>query len=95
MVDLGRDYNIRQIEIFARRDCCGELIRQMDITAGPSHNLMTRCKFYIGPAKTGYHLAFECNPIINGRYVRIQKKDMTNLALAEVQVMAIVDRTVG
>lgn len=25
MVDLGRDYNIRQIEIFARRDCCGKL----------------------------------------------------------------------
>ncbi|CAC5416542.1 unnamed protein product [Mytilus coruscus] len=95
MVDLGRDYNIRQIEIFARRDCCGELIRQLDITAGSSHNLMTRCGFYSGPAQTGYHLAFECTPIINGRYVKIQKNDTTNLALAEVQVMAIVDRIVG
>ncbi|XP_071121338.1 fucolectin-1-like [Mytilus edulis] len=94
-VDLGRDYKIRQIEIFARRDCCGELIRQLDITAGPAHNLMTRCGFYTGPAKTGYHLAFECSPIINGRYVKIQKNDTTNLALAEVQVMAIADRTVG
>lgn len=25
-VDLGRDYKIRQIEIFARRDCCGKLL---------------------------------------------------------------------
>ncbi|XP_063398209.1 fucolectin-1-like [Mytilus trossulus] len=94
-VDLGRNYKIRQIEIFARRDCCGDLIRKLDITAGPSHNLMTRCGFYSGPAKTRDHLVFECRPIINGRYVRIQKNDSTNLALAEVQVMAIVDKTVG
>ncbi|VDH90129.1 Hypothetical predicted protein [Mytilus galloprovincialis] len=94
-VDLGRNYKIKHIEIFVRRDCCGDLIRKLDITAGPSHNLMTRCGFYSGPAKTGYHLVFECTPIINGRYVKIQKNDTTNLALAEVQVMAIVDRTVG
>ncbi|XP_063398208.1 fucolectin-1-like [Mytilus trossulus] len=94
-VDLGRNYKIRQIEIFVRRTCCGNLIRNLNITAGPSHNLMTRCGFYPGPANTGDHLVFECRPIINGRYVRIQKNDSTNLALAEVQVMAIVDRTIG
>ncbi|CAC5416543.1 unnamed protein product [Mytilus coruscus] len=94
-VDLGRDYKIRQIKIFVRRDCCGDLIRQLDITAGPSHNRMTQCAIYTGPAKTGYHLVFECSPIIIGRYVKIQKNDTKNLALAEVQVMAIVDRTVG
>ncbi|XP_052066550.1 fucolectin-1-like [Mytilus californianus] len=94
-VDLGRVYKIKQIEIFVRRYCCGDLIRQLDITAGPSHNLMTRCAFYPGPAKTGYHLAFECSPIIFGRYVKIQKNGTSNLALAEVKVMAIVDRTVG
>ncbi|CAG2234593.1 unnamed protein product [Mytilus edulis] len=94
-VDLGRNYKIRRIEIFVRRDCCGDLIRKLDITAGPSHNQMTRCGFYSGPAKTGYHLVIECRQIINGRYVKIQKNDTTNLALVEVQVMAIVDRTVG
>ncbi|CAG2190770.1 unnamed protein product [Mytilus edulis] len=95
-VDLGHYFKIRQVEIFVRKDCCGHVIRQLDITAGPSHNQMTRCNFYKGPARTGDHLVFECSPIINGRYVRIQKMVYTsNLALLEVKVMAVVDKTVG
>ncbi|XP_063399361.1 fucolectin-6-like [Mytilus trossulus] len=95
-VDLGHDFKIRQVEIFVRKDCCGHRIRQLNITAGSSHNQMTKCNFYKGPARTGDHLVFECNPIINGRYVRIQKMNhASNLALLEVKVNAVVDRTVG
>ncbi|XP_063400106.1 fucolectin-6-like [Mytilus trossulus] len=102
-VDLGRDFKIRQVEIFVRKDCCvdGKFLywstyHQLDITAGSSHNHMTRSNFYTGPAKTGDDLVFECSPIINGRYVRIQKiNHASNLALLEVKVMAVVDRTIG
>ncbi|CAC5416549.1 unnamed protein product [Mytilus coruscus] len=89
-VDLGHDFKIRQVEIYEGK------IAALDITAGPSHNQMTRCNFYTGPAKTGDHLVLECSPIINGRYVRIQKMNhASNLALAEVKVLAFVDRRVG
>ncbi|CAC5395517.1 unnamed protein product [Mytilus coruscus] len=88
-VDLGRDFKIKQIQIFVRKDCCcGELIRQLDILVGPSHNKLEKCAFYEGPAQTGFHLVFECPHIISGCYVSIQKGDSTNLALAEVKVMA-------
>ncbi|XP_052065710.1 uncharacterized protein LOC127705436 isoform X2 [Mytilus californianus] len=87
-VDLGREFKIKQVEIFVRKDCCGDLIRQLDILVGPSHNKLEKCAFYEGPAQTGFHLVFECPHIISGRYVMIAKGVSTNLALAEVKVMA-------
>ncbi|VDI42457.1 Hypothetical predicted protein [Mytilus galloprovincialis] len=87
-VDLGRAFKIKQIEIFVRKDCCGERIGQLDILVGSSHNKLEKCAFYEGPAKTGFHLVLECPHIISGRYVKIEKRDSINLELAEVKVMA-------
>ncbi|CAC5411753.1 unnamed protein product [Mytilus coruscus] len=84
-VDLGSEFKIKQIEIFVRKDCCGELIRKMDILVGPSHNKLEKCAYYKGPAQTGFHLVFECPQILRGRYVKIQKEHTNNLALAEVK----------
>ncbi|CAC5411752.1 unnamed protein product [Mytilus coruscus] len=63
-VDLGHESKIIQIEIFVRKDCCGNLVRQLDILVGPSHNKLEKCAQYEGPAQTGFHLVFECPHII-------------------------------
>ncbi|XP_071121509.1 fucolectin-1-like isoform X2 [Mytilus edulis] len=92
-VDLGHEFKIKQIEIFVRRDCCGYQVQQLDILAGPSHNKMETCAQYEGPAQPGFHLVFECPSIVRGRYVKIQRTDASLLSLAEVRVMAFVEKS--
>ncbi|VDI33594.1 Hypothetical predicted protein [Mytilus galloprovincialis] len=89
-VDLGKNYQIKRVEIYNRRDCCGERIHDLDITVGPSHNKMALCYHYVGPAKTGAHLIFDCQRTINGRYVNLTIKGKETLNIVEVKVYAIV-----
>ncbi|XP_071152012.1 fucolectin-like, partial [Mytilus edulis] len=74
-VDLGKNYQIKRVEIYTRRNCCGERTHDLDISVGPSQNKMALCYHYVGPAKTGAHLIFDCQRTINGRYVNLTIKE--------------------
>lgn len=71
----------------------GNQVQQLDILAGPSHNKLETCAQYEGPAQPGFHLVFECPSIVRGRYVKIQRTDASLLSLAEVRVMAFVEKS--
>ncbi|XP_063402033.1 fucolectin-5-like [Mytilus trossulus] len=85
-VDLGLVYNIKRIEIMNRPDCCGERLRNLDITVGPSINDMALCIHYTGPGLTGEHLVFHCNQNMSGQYVKVSINGTNHLQLAEVMV---------
>ncbi|VDI83223.1 Hypothetical predicted protein [Mytilus galloprovincialis] len=88
-VDLGKNYQIKRVEIYTRRNCCGERTHDLDISVGPSQNKMALCYHYVGPAKTAAHLIFDCQRTINGRYVNLTIKGKEMFNIAEVKVYAI------
>ncbi|CAG2198983.1 unnamed protein product [Mytilus edulis] len=91
-VDLGNEFQIKRIDIFNRKNCCGERFHDVDITIGPSHNQMYLCAHYKGASRNGEHLVFECSHNIKyARYVRITIKGREYLHVAEVKVYAIND----
>ncbi|XP_052066544.1 uncharacterized protein LOC127706135 isoform X2 [Mytilus californianus] len=91
-VDLGNEFQIKRIDIFNRKDCCGDRLHDLDITIGPSHNQMYLCAHYKGPSRIGEHLVFECNQNTKyARYVRLTIKGREYLSVAEVKVYALDD----
>ncbi|VDI19408.1 Hypothetical predicted protein [Mytilus galloprovincialis] len=96
IVDLGKNYQIKRIEIFNRNvgsKSTGERLHDLDITVGPSHNKMHLCAHYVGPAQLGAHLIFECEPDENARYVKLMIKGTEYLHVAEIKVYAVDDRS--
>ncbi|XP_052066666.1 fucolectin-6-like [Mytilus californianus] len=96
MVDLGKNYQIKWIEIFNRNEgskSTGERLRNLDIIVGRSHNEMHLCAHYVGPALLGAHLRFECGHDENARYVKLMLKRRDYLHVAEVKVYAVDDRS--
>ncbi|CAG2247766.1 unnamed protein product [Mytilus edulis] len=96
IVDLGKTYQIKRIEIFNRNEgakSTGERLHDLDIIVGPSHNKMHLCAHYVGPAQLGAHLIFECEPDENARYVKLMIKGTEYLHVAEIKVYAVDDRS--
>ncbi|XP_063399480.1 uncharacterized protein LOC134684128 [Mytilus trossulus] len=96
IVDLGKNYQIKRIEIFNRNEgakSTGERLHDLDIIVGPSHNKMHLCAHYVGPAQLGAHLIFECEPDENARYVKLMIKGTEYLHVAEIKVYAVDDRS--
>ncbi|XP_063404802.1 fucolectin-like [Mytilus trossulus] len=91
ILDLGTVYKVKMIKVFARTDCCGNYIHDMDITVGPTTNNMTLCTHYNGPASTKDQLVLKCKKPVDGRFVKlsISTKNAV-MALAEVKVFACV-----
>ncbi|CAC5416551.1 unnamed protein product [Mytilus coruscus] len=95
IVDLGKTYQIKRIEIFNRvvgDKSTGERLRNLDIIIGPSHNEMHLCAHYVGPAQLGDHLLFKCGHVENARYVKLMLTGTDYLNVAEVKVYAVNDR---
>ncbi|VDI77383.1 Hypothetical predicted protein [Mytilus galloprovincialis] len=91
ILDLGTVYTVKMIEVFARTDCCGNYIHDMDITVGATTNNMTLCTHYNGPASTKEQLVLKCKKLVDGRFVKLSISAKTaTMALAEVKVFAFV-----
>ncbi|CAC5416566.1 unnamed protein product [Mytilus coruscus] len=96
MVDLGKNYQIKRIEIFNVNDgakSTGERLHDLDIIVGPSHNTMHLCAHYVGPAQIGFHLLFERLHDENVRYVKLMIQGKEYLHVAEVKIYAVHDRS--
>ncbi|XP_052089038.1 uncharacterized protein LOC127725792 isoform X2 [Mytilus californianus] len=90
-VDLGTVYAVKRIEVFARIDCCGYYIHDMDITVGSTTNNMKLCTHYKGPASTKERIVLTCNKTVDGRFVKLSIfGEKSIMALAEVKVFAFV-----
>ncbi|CAG2256712.1 unnamed protein product [Mytilus edulis] len=93
IVDLGKTYQIRRIEIFNRNEgaiTTGERLRDLDIMIGPSPDGMHLCAHYVGPAQLGDHLLFNCEHVENARYVKLTLIGTHFLHVAEVKVYAVI-----
>ncbi|CAC5416584.1 unnamed protein product [Mytilus coruscus] len=90
IVDLEKIYKIKRIEIFNRNKGfkrSGERLHDLDITVGPTENEMKLCAHYVGPAKLGDHLEFECLHE-DIRYVKLMINGTEVLNVVEVKVYA-------
>ncbi|VDI71649.1 Hypothetical predicted protein [Mytilus galloprovincialis] len=90
VLDLGTVYKVKMIKVFARTDCCGNYIHDMDIIVGPTTNNMTLCTHYTGPASTKEQLVLKCKKPVDGRFVKLSISATARMALAEVKVFAFV-----
>ncbi|XP_077997348.1 fucolectin-1-like [Glandiceps talaboti] len=93
-VDLGQSYDIYEVDIFNRQDCCGYRIKHSQVRVGDSPNPADNpvCGFMIRGSM------YEDNPIIircgcdepmKGRYVTVEIVDKDRpLTLCEVEVLA-------
>ncbi|CAG2213936.1 unnamed protein product [Mytilus edulis] len=94
IVDLGKIYQIKRIEILNRiqgSKTTGERLRDLDIMIGSSHNEMQICAHYVGPAQLGDHLLFTCGHVECARYVKLRLTGTDYLHVAEVKVYAVND----
>ncbi|CAC5416548.1 unnamed protein product [Mytilus coruscus] len=98
IVDLGKIYQIKRIEIFNRKQgnvLTGQRLHDLDMTVGRSHNKMHLCAHYVGPAQLGEHLLFECQHDEKARFVKLMIQGIEILHLAEVKVYALEDARFG
>ncbi|CAG2196643.1 unnamed protein product [Mytilus edulis] len=94
IVDLGKIYQIKRIEILNRiqgSKTTGERLRDLDIMIGSSHNEMQICAHYVGPAQLSDHLLFTCGHVECARYVKLRLTGTDYLHVAEVKVYAVND----
>ncbi|XP_061186886.1 fucolectin-7-like [Saccostrea echinata] len=71
-IDLGRIYEIHQIEIFARKSCCDGRLHDVDVKVGKNVYYMHFCGHFMGPTKAGQRFSVWCPSKTYGRYVQIQ-----------------------
>ncbi|XP_076073062.1 fucolectin-6-like [Mytilus galloprovincialis] len=91
VVDLGQMYSITSVEVYNEPNGNGERFRDVDILVGERHdNHMALCAHYVGPSHTGAHHVFDCNRVLQGKYVKITIKQRSYLHMAEVKVNALV-----
>ncbi len=84
-VDLGAEYDLTQINLFNRTDCCSDRLQKFRVYVFDSSREQTFYKYNHGTFKTNKEFAVAG---VKGRYVRIELKSYVNpLSLAEVQVM--------
>nr|XP_022302367.1 fucolectin-like [Crassostrea virginica] len=87
-IDLGRNFRIHEIEVFARSDCCTHQLHDVDVKVGKRTHRMRLCGHITGYTRTGGRMAVWCPNHTVGRYVQIQiVKGVSNyLSPAEVVV---------
>eukprot|EP00105_Crassostrea_gigas_P013600 XP_011429960.1 PREDICTED: fucolectin-like [Crassostrea gigas] len=90
-IDLGARFEINEIEVFARADCCGTQLHDVDFKVGENIHDMYRCGHYTGPTVKGQRIAVFCPHNTIGRYVQIQitKGHTNHLSPAEVLVWGV------
>ncbi|XP_070580739.1 fucolectin-like [Ptychodera flava] len=92
-VDLGRAYDIYQIVITNRQDCCPFRIKSAEVRVGDSPNLEDNpvCGLVSSDSSATEEtiaITCRCNTSMTGRYVSIQLADKTQvLHLCEVEVL--------
>ncbi|XP_077989772.1 pentraxin fusion protein-like [Glandiceps talaboti] len=93
-VDLGKSYDIYEVIVTNRMDCCSGRILNAEVRVGDSENIgeNTRCGELVGEdRKRDETLTFRCDGLVSGRNVSIQVVGREAvLNICEVQVMAIV-----
>ncbi|XP_063399360.1 uncharacterized protein LOC134683986 [Mytilus trossulus] len=92
IVDLGKPYQIKQIEIFNRKHGdinTGLRLRDLDIIVGTSPYNMHLCAHYAGPAQLGDHIVLVCQYDETARYVKLMLRRRDFLHVAEVKVYAL------
>ncbi|VDI21509.1 Hypothetical predicted protein [Mytilus galloprovincialis] len=95
IVDLGKPYKIKRIEIFNRQHggrSSGRRLHDLDIMVGNSSNAMHLCTHYRGPAELRAHLVLECQNDEKARYVKLMIRGIEYLHVAEVKVFALVKK---
>ncbi|XP_061195569.1 fucolectin-like [Saccostrea echinata] len=90
-IDLGREYTVHEVELFNRKDCCAELLHDIDISVGTDLHAMNFCGHFAGPStRGGERIAVFCpyHTSRSGRYVQIQSVEGWGnyLSVAEVKV---------
>mgnify|MGYP001277153668 CR=1 FL=1 len=95
-VDLGAIYNIRQIKVFNRTDCCSERLRGAKLYIGnnPSNDpaLYTEVATLTGSTQVQN---FNLSPNARGRYVMVQHVRADYLSIAEIEVYGEIDQNDG
>ncbi|XP_062603783.1 fucolectin-like [Saccostrea cucullata] len=73
-IDLGKTYEVQEIEVFARPDCCGGRLRSIDVKVDkePCSDSMVFCGHFCGPANVGEKFSVWCPSNTTGRYVHKQ-----------------------
>lgn len=87
-VDLSSTYSISGVRITNRGDCCGDRLQRFEIRAGDmdgweNHDL---CYSQVPPVHQGTTVLFNCNKVIEGRYVSVSLYGPGPLQLCEVEV---------
>ncbi|CAG2250594.1 unnamed protein product [Mytilus edulis] len=89
-VDIGSSCMVKLIKIYNRKDCCGQRLRNIEVSIGMSLSSMQVCGYYKGPASNGEMIPISCREPKEARYVKVMMKDEntldTILNFAEVQV---------
>ncbi|KAK3106507.1 hypothetical protein FSP39_021364 [Pinctada imbricata] len=89
-VDLDSYYEIQQVEILNRADCCPERLHDVDVTvAGCNEDFHMLCGTFEGPGTASERVVLECPKGTIGRYVKLQiTKGINNiLSICEVKVI--------
>ncbi|XP_063444534.1 fucolectin-7-like [Mytilus trossulus] len=91
-VDLNNSCLIKLIKIYNRKECCGDRLRNVEVTIGHSLSNMKLCGFYKGPAADGEIVNIYCKVPMVARYVKVMLKENkieeTVINFAEVEVFA-------
>nr|XP_022301250.1 uncharacterized protein LOC111109435 isoform X1 [Crassostrea virginica] len=90
-INLGRNYYIHEIEVFARRDCphcAGKQLHNIDVKVGKTKDSMRMCGHYSASARPGGQIGIWCPYGTVGRYVQVQivRGEASHLSVAEVIV---------
>ncbi|XP_062570122.1 uncharacterized protein LOC134232192 [Saccostrea cucullata] len=86
VIDLGKDYVIHEIEVFARK-CCVHQLHDFDVKVGQNTHTMHLCGHYTGYAKLGERIAMWCPADTVGRYVKIQITSGVSNVLTPAEVL--------
>lgn len=86
-IDLGASFQIHEIEMFARSDCCGDQLHDVDFTVGENIHDMHFCGHFTGHASTGQRITVFCPHNTVGRYVQLQTVNGNSNVLTPAEVL--------
>jgi autotransporter-associated beta strand protein len=97
-VDLGREHEIHQVQLFNRTDCCGDRLRDVQVTISDAQGQIVFTSPILNPGNawgSPAHMFLDVAQLnggapIHGQTVRVQitHGSATNISLAEVIVLA-------
>ncbi|XP_052695116.1 uncharacterized protein LOC128173466 [Crassostrea angulata] len=71
-IDLGKNFKILKIEVFARGGDVAGRLHDVEFTVWSCPNRLHSCGRYIGPAKTGERIVVFCPKNTVGEFVQLQ-----------------------